>query len=760
MDISGQEFENEVRRVARLLWKDAEFSGAEMLDERERDGVFETRDTINVIECTISSKKDKAAEDGKKTAELVQKFRRSSPKHVNGWLITQKEPTADQRTSVQKFSHSVRILSFEQFRSQLFDGAEYLRCRANYRFGSVADPLSRATVIEDQAFVPIDLFSDDRQTIIDQRQYTKDLIIGKTTRSVILGEYGAGKSMTLRNIFFHFKKAYLAHRAHIVPVYLNLRDHTGQSDPVEALERHSRLIGYPKSSSDLVRAWRGGLVTLLLDGFDEMATTGWGGSLQKVRAHRFSGMGLVRRFINESPSGTSILVVGRHNFFDNPSEMAKSLGVASGFEILHTSDFSEEQAEQFLKKLNVFATIPDWMPRRPLLLAYLAGRGFLQSSSVQDAMHLAPADGWDHLLSMICEREAEQDNRLDPEAVRSLIERLATLARSTEDGRGRIDIITIQNTFRDIVGFPPDEAAQQFILRLPGLGPSSAEDSSREFVDGQLADAARAGDTARYIEHPYDGADQIFEAVACPLGDIAISILSNKISKQKIKPAIFANALREASASDTSPQLAMDLANILTRSPEVAFTDKVIIKGAVCDYLLIDDFTRKFSNLIFQDCLFSNCEISKDVHWENLPQFSKCLFGTLDGYFGSTDLPKNFVQCEVSTFALGGNTAAQILHSNLPEGLKILLTVLKKLFLQPGAGRQQAAFYRGAIDPRAERLVPEILSLIAKHSIAEKTRYRGRDLWLPNRKESSRVRQMLAAPMTSTDPLIAAAKEL
>jgi hypothetical protein len=151
---------------------------------------------------------------------------------------------------------------------------------------------------------------------------------------------------------------------------------------------------------------------------------------------------------------------------------------------------------------------------------------------------------------------------------------------------------------------------------------------------------------------------------------------------------------------------------------------------------------------------------STSVHADNLPQFESCLFGVLDGYFGPSDLPRNFKDCDISSFVLGGNTAAQIMHSDLPEGLKILLTVLRKLFLQPGAGRQQAAFYRGAIDARAERIIPEVLALVAKHDLAEKARYRGRDLWLPNRREAARVRQILAAPMTSEDPIIKAAREL
>jgi hypothetical protein len=564
----GHQFEQDVRRIARLLWSDDAFSGAAIVDERERDGVFETRDTINIVECTISSRKDKALEDVKKTSELVQKLRKSNTKHVNGWLVFQNEPTADQRTVTGRFSHSVRVLSFEQLRSLLFNGAEYLRCRHSYRFGSVADPVTRTALTKVENYVPIDLNSEEKQQIIDQREFIPTLEKGNTLRFVLLGEYGSGKSVTLRNLFMQIRDRYLKNKIHVTPIYLNLRDHTGQREPVEALERHARSIGYPGNPGDLVRAWRGGLVSLFLDGFDEMATTGWGGSLHKVRTHRYSGMTLIRKFVQESPQVTSLIIAGRHNFFDNKNEMISSLGVER-FDILRTNDFNDDQARNYLKAIGVKASLPEWMPRRPLLLAYLAARGFLTDSTTRESSDLSPSAGWDHLLDMICEREAQQDERLDPITVRTLIERLATLARSTEDGRGRIDIITIQNAFRDIAGFPPDEAAQQFILRLPALGPTSLEDSSREFVDAQFADAARAGDVARFIVDPYTDRT-VFEGIVCPLGEISVNIISGKIALQAIKPANFANALCVAATNADLPQLAMDLANIETRSPEIS----------------------------------------------------------------------------------------------------------------------------------------------------------------------------------------------
>jgi hypothetical protein len=50
---TGTEFEDEVRRIARLLWPTAEYGGAVIEDDRERDGVFINDEFIHLIECTM-----------------------------------------------------------------------------------------------------------------------------------------------------------------------------------------------------------------------------------------------------------------------------------------------------------------------------------------------------------------------------------------------------------------------------------------------------------------------------------------------------------------------------------------------------------------------------------------------------------------------------------------------------------------------------------------------------------------------------------
>ena len=46
--LDHKQFESEVRRVARQLWPDAEGGGAETIENRERDGVFQTEDVIHL----------------------------------------------------------------------------------------------------------------------------------------------------------------------------------------------------------------------------------------------------------------------------------------------------------------------------------------------------------------------------------------------------------------------------------------------------------------------------------------------------------------------------------------------------------------------------------------------------------------------------------------------------------------------------------------------------------------------------------------
>lgn len=217
----NEQFENEVLRVARALWPAAEYSGAVVAQGRETDGIFVTEDCIHIIEATTSRRKDKAKTDIDKLARLITLHRKQTSVHaIRGWFITRDEPTADQRAILTRYRNDIAALSFSQFQARLIDSKEYLSLRNNYPFGSVRDP---ATGKHDPAiqYVPLDLINTKTKDIFPRDQLLPRISEGYQT--VILGDYGAGKSMTLRSIYYDLRSSYFKGTTSKFPVYLNLR---------------------------------------------------------------------------------------------------------------------------------------------------------------------------------------------------------------------------------------------------------------------------------------------------------------------------------------------------------------------------------------------------------------------------------------------------------------------------------------------------------------------------------------------------------
>ena len=99
----------------------------------------------------------------------------------------------------------------------------------------------------------------------------------------------------------------------------------------------------------------------------------------------------------------------------------------------------------------------------------------------------------------------------------------------------------------------------------------------------------------------------------------------------------------------------------------------------------------------------------------------------------------------------------QSLQAQQPLGVRVLLTTLKKLYLQSGSGRKNSALFRG-LDQRGRALVPEIIQLLKSEGLIIKA---GDDeIWIPTRSESLRVKQIMAAPFASRDALIIKASKL
>jgi hypothetical protein len=746
------EFEDEVRRIARLLWPAAEFGGAQMVEGRERDGIFESDDFVHCIECTVSRQKDKASDDGAKLEKLIKKLAARYPtKFIKGWFITLDEPTADQRSVLTKYQSRIVPCSYDQFRAKLVDARSYVSLRQKYPFGSVRDPSSGSTSF-DLKYIPIELL-DDSAAPHDVDSVAHRLLNGG--RVVLTGDYGAGKSSTTREIFFALGRRFWQGKTATFPLLLNLRDQHGQTDPVEAIERHARLVGFQTPSS-LVRAWRAGYCVPLLDGFDEIASAGWAGTTKKLRDLRYRSMELIRTFLRETPSSSGLLLAGREHFFDSDSELRQALTINNQFLRLHLVEFSSEKVEQFLALLGWNEAVPEWLPTRPLLLAYLVGRGMLTPGATVAA---SPAVGWHELLDRIAEREAEIEAGIDSFTVRRLIERVATAARSSADGLGPLSADTVIDCFKAVCGYPPDDRGAVLIQRLPGLGRANVEDGSRVLIDHDYAEAARSGDVFQFI--PYETALDCKDWQSA-LRDLGAEIVAYRGQLSGCGTGKVTAALNVANEKQQGDTLTSDILLAKLYMGGETAVERLFLREIIMDSLPLDEFDCDLSLIELQDSVVSTLELGPEAPAQLLPLFRRCHFGIIRGRTGPRDLPAGrFIDCTFGDFENAADTTKAILNLPLPMSTKVLLTILKKLFAQAGSGRRESALVRG-LDVRARELVPEVLDLLRRSGFASRSRQGAVTVWLPTRTSGIRRRAlaMLGSPSSSPDPLLEASKKL
>lgn len=747
-------FENEVRRIARQLWPQAEYSGSAMEDNRERDGVFRTEEAVHVIEATVSRGTGKAKEDINKISSLIQKFnKQNSDKSAIGWFVTKHEPEAEQRKLATSAKVKINVLSYDQFRSRLINAKEYLELRSKHPFGSIADPAAGGMghALE---YSPLDVAADNSKTTLSIAELAAKM--RGTGKLCLLGDYGAGKSMTLRECYKRLTAAYHTGKTFRFPVLINLREHPSQDNPVEALSRHATNIGFPHASH-LVRAWRAGYVNLFLDGFDEIARTGWMQETKKLHQLRYQSVALIRNFIQQTPEEASIALAGRLHYFDSLKELKSALGVEERFEILHLDQFTIEQARHFLKRNGWDAELPAWFPTRPLLLGYLASHGLLAKDLMLD-LAASPAIGWERLLDQIAKREAASQSDVDGPTVRRILERLASISRRQSDGLALLTPDDIKDSFQSVCGYPPDDAAKLLLQRLPGLGATQQQDGSRHLIDTDFADAARAGDIVRFIEDPFANRPAEANGWECPLETLGIEIVAERL----INTAGLAGKLSTAAVqANESSVLAFDVIRVVqamgTGSPE----GYVNIRGILIPHLELSADRKLGPNVIFEDCVITECYIEPGLGQEELPRFKNCHFAAVSGRVSRVDIPDGVLvgTCVVDDFGDSSDATAHIMDLRLPLSTRVILTLLKKIFLQKGSARRQSSLARG-LDHNAKRLVPDLMRLLSQQGLVDEGKSREGAVWIPKRDHMHRVRQIIAAPSNSKDPLLELASKV
>jgi hypothetical protein len=230
-------------------------------------------------------------------------------------------------------------------------------------------------------------------------------------------------------------------------------------------------------------------------------------------------------------------------------EMVHALGINDrAFSLIKLREFTEEQASLFLKKKGLARSLPDWLPRKPLILGYLAHRGLLEPILNIDSTK-GFGHAWNEFLRLICEREAAHERAsMDPETVRRVLERLACDVRATLSGTGPITGRELADAYQIEVGQVPGEGVLMQLQRLPGLTEREQDPGARSFIDEEMLAALQGSAIARSVFGDIRGLSN--KVWLSELGAKGIAMASYLIGKNGADPSTVVAAAMRGSRTD------------------------------------------------------------------------------------------------------------------------------------------------------------------------------------------------------------------
>lgn len=370
------------------------------------------------------------------------------------------------------------------------------------------------------------------------------------------------------------------------------------------------------------------------------------------------------------------------------------------------------------------------------------------------ARGVVPAEGWDKLVKAVTAREAQIEAGIDGPTVRRVLERLATRARVRAGGLGPFSPDELVTTFREVCGYSPDEPGMVLLQRLPGLGVDDAAEGSRAFIDGDFADACRSGDVLAFCRYPHDQELSCLGVIEHSMGELGIDVLSTRANEQGLVRGQVEAALNVAIRNHESDVVASDLVR-MAMACGFDLDHSVEVRDVFVDEIYVGAGTGSCTGVTFRDSYISRLVIDIGGLTDGIPAFRGCYIGELEGDF-DRGVPPARVALEdtiVDSINVISQTTRSILELDLPRGVRVLLTVLKKLYRQRGKGRKQSALLRG-LDHQSQRLVEDVLVVVKSEGLANPAKRGETIIWLPDRSQSGRVGRLLSNPHQSADSIV------
>ena len=728
---SWQEFEKRVRDTAHLMWgvepRPREIAGVRF------DCVLELSwNHYVIVEITKNNSLDKIRGDINRIV-LARNTLVAEQVVADSFIVVSKPPTNAMMQAGA--SSKIRVVTPSVFRRLFFDGKVYVASRAKLQFGSAVNP---ETGLPDMAdYVPVQY-----KDVGTGRSISLEAMSGMLERNhkiVLTGEYGSGKSRCIKEIFE------ILNKGDRIDYFLSidLRRCWGLQSANEIIRRHLDEVGMSGTADAVVRAFNSGAITFLLDGFDEIAAQSWSKNTSDLKEVRMSTLKGVRDIVKMTKRG--VIICGREHYFNSSEEMLQCLGLKKkDAEIIKCEDeFTDEQMEQFLENFSADLILPDWLPKRPLMCQAVS---HLDQDSLSRMFTESNGDVefWQTFMDVVCEREARIRDVLNKDSIFDILKTLSRTTRTKNGNLGPLSFSEIQQAFVSAVGQSPTDESVAMLQRLPGLGRVGADSDERQFIDSFILEGLRAVDVSSAVENNEHTILQ--DMWINPLGVLGQRILSEKISDsgafQKYRG--FAN---QASNSKNRLIAGDIVASAIRGSIELNFNDLYLSEAVIQE---LDIASPKVIGLTISDSLIEEIRIPQ---WIGVGlQLRDCQIGKAFGITDPRAMPAWMKNCEVAEYESAENVS-RIKTMQLKPQHRILMTILKKLFLQKGAGRQEEALLRGLgqIDRRGH--TNTIIRVLMREKMITTARGDHGMLYIPHRHHTARVKTIIAELATSRDPI-------
>lgn len=724
-----QEFEEDVRKIAESHWRTP--ANPEVVAGVKCDAVLHiSADEIIIIEISKENSLAKLRTDLAKIA-TVKAAKVPEGIVVRAYFISANEVSSLRSTGLEQ---KVEVLSVREFREKFVGKAIYEFQRRKVEFGSALDPETDKS--DENTFIETGYLDHTTGKTYYVSEIAKELFEGR--RIILLGEFGTGKSRCTKEVFEHVSSLNLV----FPTLAINLREHWGHQKSDIVIRSHLSALGLADLEDQLVRLSLDGHLAFILDGFDEIGSQSWSGEPERLREIRRRSLTGVRDLISKL-GNKGVLISGRAHYFSNDEEMYSCLGLAKDALILHCPDeFTEEQAEDYLRKNTGLSELPEWSPRKPLICQLFSK---LDNQEMRDLIEESggEVEFFEQTFNAICRRETRIHPSIDTTILRKVLLGIAETSRKKNEAYEEITPSEINAVFTKVSGFSPLDEAASILQRLPYLGRVSSGSGNRRFVD-EYAKSGLCG-IALADAFSVSNRDVAAERYVKPLGSFGAKFLG-------AKRLIGSDAEKyvKLCTSRGNTQIAADyLCSLIETSSETIDFTGIDVLQANIDYLHLIDIVVIGLNLTetFVETLhLDGAKFEKT-------QFSDSVFQHVIGVADANRLPNCFKDtCEYGDFSSVENVS-RISELPLSNRQKTLVAIIRKLFFQPGSGRMEEALLRGTSRYWDRAAAEQVVRyMLANEIISEAQGNRGK-LYVPNRKFTRRMGRLRSLLGNSNDDL-------